>query len=335
MEHDQAGKYVTELYAHLLRRTPQPEERESWIATLMAGMSAEAVFHEFIRCPEYQGIMQVRPAFPDGHFHSPVVDPATVRADVRSGRAASKLGIAGIDLPIAGMAEFWSRYAEFIRRTPFTEAPDAARRYYYDNPVFSYGDAITLRAMLEAFRPRRVIEIGSGFSSACMLDTADEIGLADLELTCIDPDPDRLRRLLRPEDHRHVTIVAHRVQSVPVESFKSLAENDILFIDSTHVLKTGSDVHYELFEILPSLRSGVIVQFHDMHYPFEYPDDWIFNLKFSWNEIYAVRAFLMYNANFPILFWNSFFATAFPDVVGGTIPDFLKNPGGSLWLRRA
>jgi len=108
----------------------------------------------------------------------------------------------------------------------------------------------------------------------------------------------------------------------------------LLFIDSTHVLKTGSDVCHELFNILPVLKKGVIVHFHDIFWPFEYPDDWILKENRSWNEIYALRAFLMNNSEFEILFFNDFFARNFDDEIKIVRPDMLKNTGGSLYLKK-
>jgi predicted O-methyltransferase YrrM len=192
---------------------------------------------------------------------------------------------------------------------------------------------VMLRAMIAHFRPKNVIEIGSGFSSACILDAVDQVGLSDFTMTCIDPDPSRLRSRLREEDHSRVKIIEGPVQDVPVSTFSTLNENDILFIDSTHVLKTASDVHYELFSILPSLKKGVLVHFHDIHYPFEYPRQWLFEKNLSWNEIYALRAFLMYNTAFEVVFWTGLFAHRQHALILETHPLFLQNPGGSIWLR--
>ena len=104
----------------------------------------------------------------------------------------------------------------------------------------------------------------------------------------------------------------------------SLEPNDFLFVDSTHVLKTGSDVHYELFYLLPRLNPGVLVHFHDVGYPFEYPDKWIYELNYSWNEAYALRAFLMFNAEFSIKFWNSLYAHKFSSQKSSEYPTFLR-----------
>ena len=127
--------------------------------------------------------------------------------------------------------------------------------------------------------------------TASLLDTADELSLRP-RITCIEPYPERLRSLLRTADE--VEILETPVQKVSLSRFAELGSGDILFIDSTHVLKSGSDVHYELFEILPSLQPGVAVHFHDLPYPFEYPLQWVFEENYSWNEAYAPRAFLIY-----------------------------------------
>lgn len=188
--------------------------------------------------------------------------------------------------------------------------------------------------MINHLRPRRIIEVGSGFSSACMLNSAEHAGLPDFALTCIEPYPDRLKSLLRETDYPRVEIIERPVQEVPPETVDTLMPNDILFINSTHVLKTGSDVHYELFYLLPRLRPGVFVHFHDIEFPFEYPSPWIFEENRSWNEAYALRAFLMYNEVFHVVFWPSLFAAVFAPDIQREFPLFLRNSGCSIWLRR-
>jgi hypothetical protein len=119
-----------------------------------------------------------------------------------------------------------------------------------------------------------------------------------------------------------------------LELFEQLQPGDFLFIDSTHILRTGSDVCFELFEILPRLASGVIVHFHDVFWPFEYPAEWIVDENRSWNELYALRAFLTDNGKWKILFFNNYFAKLERSLVEKTFPTFLRNPGGALWLQR-
>ena len=131
-----------------------------------------------------------------------------------------------------------------------------------------------------------------------------------------------------------VTTIKSSVQATDLSLYQSLQAADILFIDSTHVLKTGSDVHFELFHIMPALNKGVVVHFHDIHFPFEYPDPWIFKDNLSWNEIYALRAFLMYNSDFRVRFWGGYFVKERLRLVEAVSPLFLKNTGGSIWLER-
>ena len=231
------------------------------------------------------------------------------------------------------MKDWWKRNLKVIRSSSFAEHEEPERRYYYKNGIYPYGDAVLLRAMVIAQRPRRIIEIGSGFSSACILDAVDEVGL-DTELICIEPDTDRLVARLRPEDLDRIRIVEAQVQDVGIEEFEALDSGDILFIDSSHVLKTGSDVHYELFSILPTLTKNVLIHFHDIGYPFEYPDEWLFEKRYSWNEAYAVRAFLMYNQAFRVEFMSSMFRMLAQDLIDATFRPFGEQPSGSLWVRK-
>lgn len=124
------------------------------------------------------------------------------------------------------------------------------------------------------------------------------------------------------------------MEHLPLDFFSNLAANDILFIDSSHVGKIGSDVLYELFEILPRLQEGVIIHFHDVFYPFEYPREWVESFHWAWNETYFLHAFLQYNQTFKILFFNDYLAKLFPNLLEKATPLALKNTGGSLWMRK-
>ena len=143
-----------------------------------------------------------------------------------------------------------------------------------------------------------------------------------------------LHTLLRSDDAQHFKLICRPVQDVEVGVFEQLESGDILFIDSTHVVKTGSDVIFEFFEVLPRLNNGVIVHFHDMFFPFEYPRHWVIDENRSWNELYLMHAFLMYNNAFEIVFFNDFFARRYRTEAEAAAPSFLVNPGGGLWLRK-
>lgn len=206
-------------------------------------------------------------------------------------------------------------------------------RYYTNNSFFRFGDAQALFALAGIFRPARVIEVGCGYSTACWLDSTDRLGLST-SLVCVEPYPDRLEQLLSPQElTERVQLLRCPVQDVSLEYFETLQENDVLFIDSTHVAKAGSDVIYLLFQVLPRLRPGVLVHFHDIFWPFEYPKDWLLEGR-SWNEAYLLRAFLTFNSAFEIVRFNSFLASELPDVFAGQDRRFLTDHGASIWLRK-
>lgn len=176
--------------------------------------------------------------------------------------------------------------------------------------------------------------MGSGYSSCLLLDVRDRLQLSDTAITFIEPYPDLLYRLLRNEQPERARIIGKPVQDVETSRFEALEANDVLFIDSTHVSKIDSDVNHHLFRILPRLKSGVFIHFHDIFYPFEYPREWIFDENRSWNENYILRAFLMHNDQYEIFFFNSALEAKAQDSDRAQCPLFFKNSGGSLWLRK-
>ena len=346
MEEKRADPRVGDLFRSVLRREPSEAERERWTVALKAGQSFEDVFYVLARSNEASALRDgaaapspaappkqteaIKLGHPPGHFYSPIVDPGQARKYVEHYGDPSLDEIEGIDLDLEEMRRFWQAEAGVLRYEFKPEGgPD---RYHREATHYPRSDAITLRAMIHHHRPRRMIEIGSGWSSVCALDAAEAAGLA-FSLTCIEPFPRRLRSALRAGDESRVTIVERYVQDLPASTFKDLEAGDILFIDSSHVLKTGSDVHHELFHILPALKPGVLVHFHDCRWPFEYPRGFIFDRGYSWNEAYAVRALLMYSKRFKIAFYGGFFAQACRDTVMAVRPDFFTNVGSALWIR--
>jgi len=267
-----------------------------------------------------------------GHFYSPIPSLDEIRA-----RDAELFGPPPATLPAIELREneqvaLIRELARFYPDMPFPRLQQPETRYWFDNWAYSYADAIYLYSMLRHLHPRHVIEVGSGFSSAAMLDTSER-WLPETAFTFIDPDPTTLDALLRPADRGQVRILPSRLQDVPLTMFDALAANDVLFIDSTHVSKTGSDVNRIIFEILPRLASGVYVHFHDVFYPFEYPREWVYEGR-AWNEDYILRAFLEFNDAFEIVLFGTWLARFQRELLAETMPLVLENPGGSLWLRK-
>jgi len=274
--------------------------------------------------------------FPPGHFYSPLPDLSTVPAALQS----ASTSLHGINLNEAFQVRLAEKFARWYAEMPFPGRKKADKRYHLDNPFFSFGDGIILYSFLREFQPKRVIEVGSGFSSAAMLDVNDAFLSRRVEFTFIEPFPDRLHSLLSDEDRKTCGVETKPVQQIDPRLFQQLDENDILFIDSSHVGKIGSDLLHLLFDVLPRLRKGVFVHFHDIFWPFDYPQIWLENGR-AWNEAYFLRTFLQYNSAFEILYFNSYMALHHAERLQRTMPLVLQetsNPetfgNSSLWLRK-
>ena len=127
-------------------------------------------------------------------------------------------------------------------------------------------------------------------------------------------------------------IIEKKVQEVALDFFRELEKGDILFIDSSHVSKCGSDLNYLLFNVLPILNKGVFIHFHDIFFPFEYPKEWVIGGR-NWNENYLIRAFLMNNKNYEICLFSHYLHIHHPDIFQN-MPLAKKDFGGSLWLEK-
>ena len=330
--------YITSVFQHLLLRAPEEQELREWSERISSGLSDRSFYFKILSSQDYGKQPRVIPGHPPGHYYSPIVDPTDVGEYWQRSASTEISGLRGISIDIEMMELFWQKSRNFLKSMRFSEDKGGATRYYYNNEMYHNGDALILAAMIDHYKPKRVIEIGSGMSSAAILDAAERSGLADFSLTCIEPDATRLRSLLRAQDHARVRIIEGMVQHVPMEVFGDLQAGDILFIDSSHVVKTGSDVHHEIFNILPALSAGVIIHIHDIQFPFEYPKNWIFDARWSWNESYFVRAFLMHNDCYKIVFFTDMFLKSRPeltvDIVDGDHWPVYPFIGYSIWLEK-
>ncbi|MEP7353263.1 MAG: class I SAM-dependent methyltransferase [Acidobacteriota bacterium] len=270
--------------------------------------------------------------YPPGHFYSPIVDTGDPRVMEAVGTRTTAPWPSGVEVDTARMGALMRRLAERHARFPFPRHKADDFRFYFDNPFFGPHDASILFSMMLEFRPQRVIEVGCGHSSALLLDTNDRFFDGKLELTMIDPMLESVGSGWG--DTGSARLVASRLQDVPLATFDDLEANDILFLDSSHVSKTGSDVNHYLFHILPRLKPGVLVHVHDILYPFEYPAEWVLDERRGWNEAYALRAFLQYNSGFEIVYWNNFVFHFLGEELAGLMPLCRENEGGSIWLLR-
>ena len=213
-------------------------------------------------------VKSLRPSgtiFPAGHFYSPYPDLKDIenRRDTIFDR--SNREVPGIDLREEDQVALVERIAtQYYDEFPYHSSAANENRFRLDNGAFSYCDAVMLYAMLRILKPDRVIEIGSGNSSALMLDINEEFLGSKVKLTFIEPYPRLLESLMTVEDQGIATLVDKPLHAVGMEVFGTLESGDLLFVDSTHVSKAGSDVNEIFFEILPSLKSGTYIHIHDV-----------------------------------------------------------------------
>jgi hypothetical protein len=241
--------------------------------------------------------------------------------------------LSDIDLREGEQFKFVEIARGFYADLPFQDQKVEGLRYQYANQAFTYSDGIMLNTMVRHVQPKRVIEVGSGHSSCMLLDTNEIWFNNSINCSFIEPYPDLLESLIKPEDSDRITVYPSRVQDVPLSVFATLRRNDILFIDSTHVSRVGSDVNHILFNILPALATGVIIHFHDIIYPFEYFKDWLEEGR-AWNEAYLLRAFLQNNKDYEIVMFNSFMNRFHSEYFEEHLPLCRRGPGGSIWLRK-
>lgn len=170
-------------------------------------------------------------------------------------------------------------------------------RFFYENPAFSYGDAEMYYLFIRNFKPKRIIEIGSGFSTLIAVEAIKKNSQDgfNTQLTCIEP-----YEFTWLESIPEVTILRTKVEEVPLDFFASLNEGDFLFIDSSHIIRPGNDVLFEYLNLLPVLKKGVIIHIHDIFSPHHYLQEWLVNMKRFWNEQYLLEAYLYYNNAFEV-----------------------------------
>jgi len=292
------------------------------------------------RIKAYKDLVQVSRdcgGYKPGHFYSPI--PSREELKSRADTIFTNTDTLDIDLNIDKQFQFLETFKTQRSDFPYDFLNDKENenlRYRFTNrPQYRYSDVTFLYNVIRHLEPQRIVEVGSGASSAVMLDINDLFFKSSINLTFIEPYPERLYRYLNEQDRDNTSIMTKKVQDVPMEVFESLKENDILFIDSSHVSKVGSDVNHIIFNILPRINKGVWIHFHDIFYPFELPLHWVMRGRF-WNESYLLRAFLMNNDAYEIMCFNTLLHKKFRNWFEKEMPECLIDEGdtGSIWIRK-
>jgi len=299
---------VAALYAYRYLLNREPEDIKIIENNLL---DWKQLRENILNCSEYKALMQSA-WVPSGHFYSPIPDKDDIKNFFEAHPEEYPVAdLNGVDFNLESQYALCADFAktdldDFWPDRPPSQGMVVNRRYFVENGYFSIIDAIVYFNMIQKYRPKKIIEIGSGFSSAIALDANEAIRNNQMKCTFIEPYPERLYSLLSEKDksRENIQIIECKLQDVDLSIFKELTRGDILFIDSTHVSKFNSDVNYILFQILPSLQKGVLIHFHDIFYPFDYPKDWLTEGR-AWNEAYMLHSFLQYNKDFSIKLWLS------------------------------
>jgi predicted O-methyltransferase YrrM len=225
------------------------------------------------------------------------------------------------------------RWADDLKSLP----RESETGFYWNNDMFPPLDAIALYGMLREYRPQRLLEIGSGFSTEIAVLAAQH---SKTTIHCIEPYPSP-RLLARESELAELTRAL--VQEIPLNTFEKLEPGDFLFIDTTHTVKLGSDVNYLIFNVLPCIKPGVFIHIHDIFLPYEYPKRWYDEISIFWNEQYLLLAYLLENPAIEIILPNYLLSLKSKDTLRERFKAFdiwglTNNLGGasgaSLWLRK-
>lgn len=272
--------------------------------------------------------------WPKGHYYSPVhsVDDLKHYEKVLD-RSKGKFADNMPSFSEERIVKEFNDIKLFFKDFDFPKSDDGKRRFYSKNVSLSMLDSLVIFSMIRKYKPKRIIEIGSGFSSGLMMEVNEKYFDNKIDITFIEPYPQLLHQRMRKGDKSRYKVIPNGVQDVPLNTFKQLKKNDILFIDSTHVSKFNSDVNYEIFDILPELNKGVIIHFHDILDGFEYPLYWL-QLGWAWNEAYMIRALLINNNEYEILLMCNYLKNHYSELLKSSYSKEDDLNSGSLWLRK-
>jgi hypothetical protein len=268
------------------------------------------------------------------HYYQPIPDTRILKDSIWS----SNTEAVGVDFnekkQLELLSVFISNYKNEYSQLPETKTAIPSE-YYTKNNSFGSVDGEVLYSMVRHFKPERVYEIGSGFSTFLTAQAVlkNQKENHNCELIAFEPYPNEILRAGFPGLSK---LVAVKVEELPYTTFNSLQENDILFIDSSHVLRIGNDVQYEYLEILPRLNKGVIVHVHDIFLPAEYPQKWVLKDYRFWTEQYLLQAFLTFNNSFEVLWAGSYMNIKHSHQLKTAFSSFKRNDTwpGSFWMKK-
>lgn len=293
-----------------------------FIANVLPRLLRRGEFGTWFRQWEAQGF-HVTPV----HFYEPIPDSR----DLPEKLWDHPQPLPGVDMNEAMqrklLVEVFPGFRQEYQSIPLGPTDDKSR-FYLENGRFEGIDPMLAYCLMRYFRPRTIIEVGSGFSTLILAEAARANG--STELHSIDPYP---QEIVTQGVAGLASLTKKKVQDVELSRFTALDSGDCLFIDTSHVVKIGGDVNFLLLEVLPRLKPGVIVHLHDIFFPFEYPKKWVLRQRRFWTEQYILQAFLAFNAEFTVLVSSGYLNARLAEELRSVFPT-ISPRGGSFWMRR-
>jgi predicted O-methyltransferase YrrM len=263
------------------------------------------------------------------HYYQPLINPKKhIKKSLRDNRE-----LPGIDFNTPEQLNLLSKfnYNQELLKFPFGKTNEI--EFYYENDSYSSCDAEYLYNIIRYFKPGRIIEIGSGYSTLMVRNAITNNKLDNSNYTChhICIEPYEQSWLEEIE----IELIREKVECIEKSFFQQLESGDILFIDSSHIIRPQGDVLFEYLELLPTLKSGVLIQAHDIFTPKDYLNNWIYDDHCLWNEQYLLEAFLSFNTEFKIIGALNYLAHNHRKELEEKCPVFAKQPGkepGAFWM---
>jgi len=273
------------------------------------------------------GVLPIR-----DHYIEPLINPAKhLTKPLNEDR-----NLPGIDLNTSVQLDILQKfhYNNELTAFPMDNPNGPDRQFYYNNPSYAPGDSEYLYSMIRHIKPGRMIEIGSGNSTLIAIEAIKKNIVEGGKVTehiCVEP-------YLQPWlEKTNAKIIRQKVEDLGADFFKSLGKDDILFIDSSHIIRPQGDVVFEYLELLPLIKPGVIVHIHDIFTPKDYLHRWIYQEHLLWNEQYILEAFLTLNKDFEIIGALNYLSHNHRELFSSKFPVFASQGNGepgSFWIRR-
>lgn len=266
-------------------------------------------------------------------YYSPIPKLDQLPEDIWDRRSI----LGGVDLRVEQAIELIeAELAPFVAELDMPESgPVPPGTFFLQNENYESVDAELLYAVLRARKPRRVVELGSGFSTLLIGEAARRNAADGVASEHVAYDPFPRAQILGEAPPAPTRFEPISATDVPLETFQSLEAGDVLFVDTTHTVKLGSDVNHIVLDVLPVLAPGVLVHFHDIFLPYEYPRAWFEEMQYYWAEQYLLQAFLAFNDSFEVVIPALAVAREHPNRLAAVVPSFVpgKQPG-AIWLAR-